>query len=511
MENEGILFRRGQIVIAIVLTSCFLFFVIESLNWPWMNDAQVFHYITFLIRHGMSPYRQIPDINWPGSYFSTFFGIFLFGSSDLGWRLYDYSILLFLIASCILISSRHDWIAGLYGGILFALIHGAEGPWQTAQRDEVLIALVLGGYALTFLGVRNRQSIFFLFAAILIALAGTIKPTALVFGLLLLVLALNQLRKLGIGVQPYLRESVIGTAIVLIGTIGFLLWRHSFLAFFRILFGATAFYSSGNRLPFYFMLHHSTPRGLFVIIPLAIYLFFRNRSWENWEIRAIVGGMLVGSLSYWLQGKGFEYHRYPFLALALLWAGLEFVTALRTKERYRWVGVVGLLVGGLIVAPFYTMRVVHAEQSNALTLALIDDLRKFPPAEIQGSIQCLDGMVGCYSALYRLNLVQSTGMMGDQGIFSTRSSPVVERARADFLQEITAAPPMVFVVTNYWYGERQSFDMIDVWPEFAKFIQNNYTLVTEWLPPSPIPGAERLGYRIYHRNQEQHTNDSGSK
>jgi hypothetical protein len=476
-----------------------------------MNDTQVFHYITLLIRNGMSPYRQIPDINWPGSYFSTFLGTFLFGSSDLGWRLYDYSILLFLIAACVLVSYPYNWFAGVYAGVLFALIHGSEGPWQTAQRDEVLAVLVIGGYALTFAGVRIRKPVFFFFAAFLIALAGTIKPTALVFGLMLLVLALRRLRDLGLSVQSYLRDSVIGATVVLIGTIAFLLWRGSFLAFFRILFGATALYSRGNRPPFYFMLHHSTPRGLFVILPLALYLFIRNRSWKNWEIGALFGGMIIGSLSYWLQGKGFEYHRYPFIAFALLWSGLEFVTSLSTKESRRWIGVAGLLVGGLVVAPFYAIRVVHAEQSNALTWALMDDLRKFPAAEIQGKVQCLDGMVGCYSALYRLNLISSTGMMGDQGLFSTHPSPVVDRARAEFWQQIIAAPPEIFVETNYWYGERQSFDMIDAWPDFSKLIRDNYTLVSEWLTPSPGPDPERLGYRIYVHNQEPHAKDSGSK
>jgi hypothetical protein len=500
MGNESMISRNLHIAIALILTACFLFFVLKSLDWRWMSDSQIFHYAILLMERGMSPYRQIIDINWPGSYFSEYFGIFLFGSSDLAWRLYDYSILLALIAACVVIAYRYNWIAGLYAGIIFALIHGSEGPWQTAERDEVIAALVLGGYALTFVGVRYRKSIPFFLAAFLITLAGTIKPTALAFGLLLLPLALRQLKRLGVGVQSYLRESLIGFGIATAATLGFLLWRNSLVAFFELLSSARS-YSALNHSSFYFMLHHSTPRGLFIILPFAAYLFFRNQSWKNWEVSAICGGMIIGYLSYWLQGKGFEYHRYPFVAFALLWSGLEFVIASSAAGFYRWFGVTGLAVGTSIVAPFYTFRVISAEQSNALPMALMADLQKFPLTEMQGRVQCLDGMVGCYSALYRLGLTSSTGFMGDQLLFSTHSSPAVLQQRAEFWREIMASPPLIFVETNYWYGERQSFDMIEAWPEFAAYLGSSYNLVTEWNAPTPL-GWEPIGYRIYRRKPE---------
>ena len=98
--------RVGKLAIVVMLTGCLLFFAFESRNWPWLHDAGHFHYVTFLIRHGMAPYRQIVDINMPGGYFSEFFGIFLFGPSDLGWRFYDGLLLLVGLAACISIASR---------------------------------------------------------------------------------------------------------------------------------------------------------------------------------------------------------------------------------------------------------------------------------------------------------------------------------------------------------------------------------------------------------------------
>jgi hypothetical protein len=91
--------------------------------------------------------------------------------------------------------------------------------------------------------------------------------------------------------------------------------------------------------------------------------------------------------------------------------------------------------------------------------------------------------------------------MGDQLLFSTHSSPAVLQQRAEFWREIMASPPLIFVETNYWYGERQSFDMIEAWPEFAAYLGSSYNLVTEWNAPTPL-GWEPIGYRIYRRKPE---------
>jgi hypothetical protein len=251
---------------------------------------------------------------------------------------------------------------------------------------------------------------------------------------------------------------------------------------------------------FSFLLHHSVPRGLIILIPLGIWLLVKNRSEQSWELNAILGGALAGWASYWLQRKGYDYHRYPFAAFVLLWCGLQFVISLKRNKASRWIGAAGLLIGSFLIAPFYAVRAAHIPHTTDLENALTADLQKFPAAELQGNVQCLDGIVGCYSVLYRLQLKQSTGFMGDQVLFSVHPSPVVQSLRDEFMHEIVAAPPLVFVETDYWFGQRQSFDKIGAWPEFADYIRTNYSLVSEWPSPMPVADSEPLGYRIYRRN-----------
>jgi hypothetical protein len=468
-----------------------------------MGDTQVFHYGVFLMKAGMSPYRQIIDFNMPGSYWFDFFATTLFGSSDLGWRLYDYTLLTLLAFATISITATYDWFAGLYAAVLFALIHGSEGPLAAAERDEVMTVLVVVGYALVFLGVRYRRPVLFFTSGICLALAATIKPTAATFEVLLTVIALFQLRKEGVRTFPFLRAIVLGTLIVLAATLMFFLWRSSFSAFFGRALPLAAFYSASIRPSFPYLLHYSTPRGLIPLLPLAGLLFFLNKSWRDWRFQAIIGGVIFGLASYFIQTKGFTYHRYPFVTFALLWCGMEFTVALRRGRLIAMIGGAGLLIGAVLVAPFYLYRSFNFVQTDQISMGLVNDLGRYPSDKLDGRVQCLDGVAGCYSALYRLRLTQSTGLMGDQLLFSSRPNPAVDRYRDEFITEIKSNPPLIFVETSYTFGDPQSFDKIDRWPAFADFLRTNYVLVGGGPGDLRTQEADVMGYRIYLRAGSQ--------
>jgi hypothetical protein len=490
--------RIGTIAVASTLICCFLLFVFYSLRWPWLNDAGYFHYIAFLITHGLAPYRQIMDVNTPGAYLSELLGLSLFGPSDLGWRIYEYCILVVCIGACLVIARRYHWLAGLFAGVLFALVHGAEGPLQTAERDEVMTALLLAGYALAFVGVRRRSAVYFSLAAFVLSLAITMKPTGIFGAIVIVPLMFRQVRVLGLPLKPFLLQGLVGSFLAFAGITAFLLWRGSFVAFFYNFFTVTKYYSTLARAPFHFMVYHSMPIGVLFLLPVAIWLFFKNRSWENWELNALLGGVVAGLMSYWVQHKGYLYHRSPSVAFAFLLCGIEFVVPIIQERSYRWIGTTALLIGSFIVAPFYTLRAVRFEQSDELATALMSDLQKFSATELQHNVQCLDGVAGCYSALFRLNLVQSTGFVGDQQLFSPHASATEDRLREEFWRDIEAAPPKFFIETDYWYGEPQRFaDKIDTWPQFAEFLEKNYSLVSEWPVPMPKKDPFPLGYRIY--------------
>ena len=59
------LFRVG---VAGSLAVSTLLFAVWSWHWPLVGDAALIHYIGFLIERGWAPYRDLGDMNMPGSF-----------------------------------------------------------------------------------------------------------------------------------------------------------------------------------------------------------------------------------------------------------------------------------------------------------------------------------------------------------------------------------------------------------------------------------------------------------
>jgi hypothetical protein len=110
-------------------------------------------------------------------------------------------------------------------------------------------------------------------------------------------------------------------------------------------------------------------------------------------------------------------------------------------------------------------------------------------------VQCLDVVTGCYSALYRLGLLQSTGWMGDIQWFAPNDGPVQQHYRQIFWDQIHQNPPKVIVVSSEWFGKVYSFDKLNTWPEFRDYVNSTYALAMTRTFGSF--DGNTLAYRIY--------------
>ena len=181
----------------LVLLGCLVVFVVRTLHWPLISDAVLMQYVHLLLAHGMAPYRDIVDINMPGSYFLVACVQGAFGASALVWRLFDLGLLAVSGAAMLSLTGRSGAYAGLVAAALFALLHGADGVAQMNQRDYVMAVLSVAGVALL---VRGRHAASTAVSAAFCAAAGlclgaatTIKPQIAILPLLLIaLLALKQ-------------------------------------------------------------------------------------------------------------------------------------------------------------------------------------------------------------------------------------------------------------------------------------------------------------------------------
>lgn len=466
-----------------------VFFVIRTYHWPLMWDGQVFHYINFLMAHGMAPYREIYDLNFPGIYLIDGWQIHLFGPGDLAWRFYDFFLLGCMIIAMIVISLPYDSLAGLIAGVLFTLFHAAEGPGNSAQRDEIMTVLLLLGYAFLFQAVRRRYSPLLLPFGLCMGLAISIKPTALPLAALVMLMALWELRKKE-PLRGYIIYATIGVLVPAGIVLGFLVHNHALGAFIVSSRRLTLYYAGLMHPPMGQILRGCLPISMFALLPLGLAVALLNRDRTNWERWAVLVGVAFGFASYCIQMKGYKYHRYPFLAFLLLWFCLEFAQAIRRQGWSRRLGFAGLLFLGFFVLPFniFHLYVIHVPNEYAEQLEA--DLASMGPAQLQHQVQCLDMLDGCFNALYHLGLVQNTGFLGDLLFFAPNDGPVVDYYRGIFWNGLQTHPPKVIVLSDEWFNWPRGFDKVNHWPEFAGFLNRNYTV-------SQTRTFHDSSYRIY--------------
>lgn len=492
-----------------MLGAALLFYVGVSLRWPMLVDSPVMHYVVFLMKHGLKPYSDITDNNMPGAYMMEALAMRVFGSADLGWRVYDFFLLAVLMGSMIVIALPFDWLAGVFAAGLFALRHGAEGPWFAGEREQEMTVLIAASCAFLFESVRRRRPVMALFYGLFCGVAASIKPTLSPFFLLSVCLLVVELRKRAVPWGEYVAWALGGALVAAAADVAFLVHFNALRAFFFVLHIVTPVYAGLSNPGLRTLLLHVAP---FATVPLLAFALlpvwrWRRLDWERWVLLLAAA---CGLFSYFLQRKGFYHHRYLFLAFALLLAGLELIPLTRRPHRLGALGCIALLYAGLYVVPHEACALHRLPDSSPMTTAMEGDLAQLGTDRLQGQVQCFDLILGCLNSLYHLQLVENTGSTGDLLLFPTRPNPATDYYRAWFWRAQTRRPAGVLVMTNEDFGKPNSFNRLTLWPEFEAYLADHYTLaVTRTFPregklktEASEPPETALAYRIYLRRGE---------
>lgn len=511
---------------AISLGLCCALYVAISWRWPLIGDATLMHYVVLLMEHGFSPYRQIVDTQMPGTYLLDWVVIHTFGGGALGLRLFDFALLLAAGLSMLWIAWPHQRFAALCAATTLALLHGRDGIPQTAQRDLIMAALMLAGYAFAFHAVRRNQATWMLGFGLCAGAAITIKPTLAPLILLLLLAALA-LRDRGRRWLPAVLWGAVGIAIPLATVLVFLWRERAISAFVEDLLVMWPPYMKLGAQPYSFLLVHSvSPMMPFVALWLILLLARRipppgdignwsSKTEAGWERRALWFGLALGAFSYVSQRKGFPYHRYPLLAFLLIMMAMDFAGALRGRGVQRMCGVTALAAWALILAPVSLYKISTYDWRDNETYSMLQsDIGRLGGAALSGHVQCLDAFSGCINALYRMRLVESTGFLADFYFWTPKPTPLTERMRNQFQSAIRANPPWVFIVMKQDYPSlTPDYGKLNRWPEFNTWLNANYILTADRTGNRP---ARRdsivygpICYRVYvSRGRRQETREA---
>jgi hypothetical protein len=497
-----------RLALAAFLALLTAFFVITTRHWPLVGDATLMRYVVFLMQHGFAPYRDIIDINMPGSYFVDWAVLHIFGSGNVSWRVFDFALLAASGVFMIAIARKSDWLAGFTAAVVFAVLHAADGVAQTGQRDLTVAVLLLMSFALFFRWMRTHSLWPIALAASLTGLSLTIKPTCAPFAVALAILMLALPEEKPLEIWMHFLTAVIAFALPLIGTFIFLEQEHALHAFLVIVRELLPFHATlSHRTLAYLITHSVAPLQIFLLPWL--FLLLRAKSWRQRRTIALLAAIACGLISYIAQGKGYPYHRYPLIAFLLLSMSIEFVAACRRNTLDRTIGIISLLGLVLVTTPIAAVKASRYDWRNQEILTMLQsDLNQQGGSRLSGNIQCLDTTAGCLNALYRMRLVQSTGFLYDCYFFAPGQTRATEQLRDEFLDELKKSHPQIIVVTDeYCLNGEHDFNKVRNWREFNDYFTQNYTLVVERHPPDLIKWWSRpeipTAYRIYKRNAGQ--------
>ena len=388
-------------------------------------------------------------------------------------------------------------VVRFFAGALFALFHGQDGPAQLGQRDFIVTVLFLCAYAFLFEALRRDKNWLLFFFGICSAAPITYKPQSLLLTFFLLVALCWRLRSQQKPLLQAATLSIAGMALPILLAFGFLLKEHALEAFFV---------TERTLLPYYATLgRHSVPSLLRLLLVnsigallfLAVVIAILQREKWTWERTVLVAGILFGALSDIAQGKGFLYHRYPFAAFALLLVAIEFAIAIHRGGLPRKLAYAGLVYGA-IVAGMFTLRAIHRTWDETYNQALQHDLISLGGSNLSGSVQCVTMSPECATTLYRLHLLQSTGLVYDYYIFGPEKNRAIAYVRQRFWSQFVANRPRVIILGRWLYPERaDDYSKLNRWPAFRDDLNQHYTLYAERSFPPPKPGLLGYGYRIY--------------
>ena len=504
---------RGLLVVVLLLAVGDA--VVFSRHWTIVWDTSVMHYVQFLMDHGFRPYRDISDSNLPGTYLTDRWAMAVFGHGDVAWRVYDLVLCGAVGAAFVVIAAPVDWIAGLYGGAMFCLLHVSEGPNSAVEREQIMTALLAVGMASLFVAIRRRQPALFLLFGWTVGMAASVKPTSLPLAAAVLGVGLWELRRQGQRIWPAVLWTLAGGALATLAVVTFFWQTHSFGDFVFVMRTLLPSYLASRPLPIAQLIKMLFPKNVLLLLACAVPAAVLGRRWgyERWMI---FSATVFGAFSFVAQRKGFVYQRYLFLAFLFLLVGLELLGQMRSWAREqgkevlsRWVlptfAVAGLLATLGVSVPHYLheMRRSIPLSSLAFSQALTGDLRELGTAGLERNVECFDLTDGCFSALYHLNVVQANGFTGDLLLFIPVPDATAERYRAEYWRDMAGHAPGVLVVSNDWFQVGHTFRKIEAWPEFARDLAAHYTLVRQRAFPAGEPGSntdEPSSYRIYVRD-----------
>jgi hypothetical protein len=460
----------------------------RSLPWPLIHDVALMHYAAWRIGEGAVPYRDLFDMNQPGTYLVHRAVLATLGAGDLAWRLFDLLWLTATAGAIAVFAASWGRRAAASGAVVFVTYHLAGGAWQAGQRDFLLCVFLLVGALGVARWLEQGRLAGLVISGAALGAGITVKPHALLFaGALAALVAVAAARACGAAAAAGTTAIFLAaTAVAPLAVLGWLAAAGGLGAWRDIL--------TGYLVPLYSRLGRTSSWSVYrwhAWIPLALAVALslveaarQRRAGARHLVAAL--GLAYGVAHYVVQGKGWEYHLYPLAAFAAVLVAAELPAALAARRR--------LVAGALTASLAAALSLLGAKGLEAApaaswwdrerTVRMVEaDLRA--GLEPGDTVQVLDTTGGGIHALLRLGVREPTRFLYDFQFFHDEQAPAVQALRAEFIRDLDARPPRAIVLFERGWPAG-GYERVERFPALAEWLRDRYELV-----------LTRPAYRLY--------------
>jgi hypothetical protein len=459
-----------------------------SLRWRMQHDLPLMLYLTWLLRHGAVPYRDVFDMNCPGTYAAYSLLTSLFGYSDLGLRLADLCGLAALSGlTCVLL---RPWrrLAALTAVALFAIAYLGQGPSSSLQREFLLLLPVVLGLTVAS-GSRPAVQWRGLIAGACLGAAMTIKPQAALFVPVYVLLLLGQEeprsspgRRAAVGTMAALAAGMAVAPLLA----GLYLWRlGAWPYFWDIAVHYWPLYGQMNgeheilagAERFRYMVVTWLGGGWLAWLPLALWARYglprpsdhRQQVW--WQ--ALVLLAILSVLYPLLSGQFWSYHWLPALYALSLLAGLALRPGPGPRSALRR-AVTPVLLALLLAT---TVRWYPAALVNPPKEGRPDAIAAYLRAHLRpgDTVQPLDwARGGVVHGMLMAEAPLATRFLYSFHFYHHVSTPYIQALRAEFLSQLRARRPRFIIETTIPPPWPVGLDTTRDFPELQRLLAANY-------------------------------------
>ncbi len=430
-----------------------LVLAVISLQWRYVHDLPTMLYVGWMIDRGAVVYRDICDVNMPGTYALMWAIGKIAGWTDVGVRIVDLAGLGILSWLSFLWLKPFGKQAQVGGIALFPIYYLAFGHLPMTLEREALVLVPLMAVIVLAEGIGPLKRLPRSIAIGLLVAGGTlIKPQFAVLFLPPIAMYVYVVRHDRREVVHTLVALAVAAAVPIAATVAYVGLTGSMGAFVDIVTHQIPLYGKlgtdhqvvPDAVRLRYVLENSLssidqamlPAGL-IGCALAVALAPRRAA-------LLLSMIVVAAALPMLAAKFWYYHYLPFAFFALLGTGLCFASPARSTGRVP--SLAGLIAGAVValrltVQTAYNLPAVEPDVHGRAQVRLADAIASYLRQHAQpgDKVQPLDWTEGALHAMLQARLPLATRYMADFQLYHFVDDPYVVNLRRTFLEELRAS------------------------------------------------------------------------